>query len=185
MNLSDWRARLERERKQKDWFFAVNPRSPIPPGKREGFTGLDYYPPNPEYRFELKLHEYNEKNTLRMTTTSGEAQEYIRWGEFRFKLGGEEHRLHAYKHNQHEQRLFVPFRDATSSSETYGSGRYIDLDPERHGIGGRRWVLDFNKAYNPFCAYSKAYTCPLTPPENWLDIPIEAGEKKYASEVGH
>lgn len=185
MNLSEWRARLERERKQKDWFFAVNPGSPIPPGKREDFSGLDYYPPNPEYRFELKLHEYNEKNTLRMTTTRGEAQEYIRWGEFRFKLGGEEHRLHAYKRNQHEQRLFVPLRDATSGRETYGAGRYIDLDPERHGIGGGRWILDFNKAYNPFCAYSKAYTCPLTPPENWLDIPIEAGEKQYASEVEH
>jgi len=185
MNLSEWRARLESERKQKDWFFAVNPRSPIPPGKREDFGGLEYYPPNSECRFELKLHEYNEKKTLRMTATSGGEQEYIRWGEFRFRLGGEEYRLQAYKRDPREQRLFVPFRDATSGRETYGAGRYIDLDPERHSVDGGRWILDFNEAYNPFCAYSKAYTCPLTPLENWLDIPIEAGEKKYASEAGH
>ncbi len=182
MNLSEWRERLKRERKQKGWFFAVNPRSPIPPEKRENFSGLDYYPPNSDYRFELELHEYGEKETLKMATTGGEEQEYIRWGEFRFELCDKEHRLQAYKRNPRKQWLFVPFRDSTSGKETYGAGRYLDLQPERHHIGRGRWILDFNEAYNPFCAYSKAYTCPLTPPENWLDIPIRAGEKKYTPE---
>jgi hypothetical protein len=185
MDLSEWKEHLERERKQKDWFFAVNPRSPIPPEKREEFNGLDYYPPNPDYRFELKLHEYEEKKKLKMATTGGEEQEYIRGGEFRFKLRGEEYTLQAYKHDPREQWLFVPFRDATSGRETYGAGRYLDLEPERHHIGKGKWILDFNKAYNPFCAYSNAYTCPLTPPENWLDTPIRAGEKRYTSQIEH
>jgi len=182
MKPSEWRERLERERKQKDWSFAVNPRSPIPPEKREDFNGLDYYPPNPVYRFKLKLHEYEEKKTLKMATTSDEEQGYIRWGEFQFKLGGKEHKLQAYSRDQKEQWLFIPFRDATSGKETYGAGRYLDLQPGRHYLGGGRWILDFNKAYNPFCAYNKAYSCPLTPPENWLDILIRAGEKKYPLE---
>ncbi len=185
MNLSEWKERLERERKQKEWFFAVNPQSPIPPEKREEFNGLDYYLPNPDYRFELKLHENEERKTLKMATTNGQEQEYIRWGEFRFRLGGEEHTLQAYKRDPREQWMFVPFRDATSGRETYGAGRYLDLESKRHYIGDGRWILDFNEAYNPFCAYSKAYSCPLTPPENWLEVPIRAGEKKYAPETGH
>jgi len=185
MRLSEWRERLERERKQKNWFFAVNARSPIPPEKRDDFNGLDYYPPNPDYRIELKLHEYEEKKTLKMATTSGEEQEYIRWGEFQFKLDGKEHRLHAYKRDPKEQRLFVPFRDATSGKETYGAGRYLDLEPKRHYVDEGKWILDFNESYNPFCAYNKAYTCPLTPPENWLDSSVRAGEKKYAPQTEH
>jgi len=75
--------------------------------------------------------------------------------------------------------LFVPFRDATSGKETYGAGRYIDLEPEERLNNEGKWVLDLNKAYNPWCAYSDAYICPLVPTENWLKVPVRAGEKDY------
>lgn len=179
MKISNWKERLEMEREQKDIFLAIHPRSPIPLDMRKKFKGLDYYPPNADYRFELELHEHDEKKTLRMETTHGEKQEYIRWGEFRFELEGEEHTLQVYKRDAKEKRLFIPFRDATSGKETYGAGRYLDLETEKHHIGGGKWILDFNEAYNPFCAYSEAYTCPLTPPENWLDVSVRAGEKAY------
>ncbi|MHA1701352.1 MAG: DUF1684 domain-containing protein, partial [Promethearchaeota archaeon] len=71
------------------------------------------------------------------------------------------------------------FRDETSGKETYGAGKYLDLEEENHKISKGKWILDFNVAYNPFCAYSEKYACPFVPPENWLKVPIFAGEKKY------
>jgi len=178
MEPSAWKEQVEREREFKNNFFKAHPRSPIPDLERDKFKGLNYYPPNLDYRFELELHEYEEKRTIKMKATQGEEQEYIRWGEFRFKLHGRECKLQAYKRGE-ETWLFVSFRDKTSGKETYGAGRYLDLQREEHHLGGGKWLLDFNRAYNPWCAYSEAYTCPLTPTENWLDVPIYAGEKNF------
>ena len=178
MNEPQWKARLERQREAKDRFFATHLRSPIPAGERMDFEGLDYYPPDPSSRFEPELHEHEEKERIRMDVTGGGEQEYLRWGEFCFHIGGKEQTLQVYKRDAGEERLFVPFRDATSGKETYGAGRYLDLDRRRY-IGEGKWILDFNEAYNPWCAYSDAYICPFTPPENRLDVPIYAGEKNY------
>ena len=114
-----------------------------------------------------------------MAYTKGEEQEFIRWGEFRFKVGNKELVLQAYKSNPEEETLFVPFRDATSGKETYGAGRYLDLAPEKNRTPDGKWILDFNRAYNPWCVYSEMYTCPFVPPENWLEAPIRVGEKNY------
>lgn len=78
-----------------------------------------------------------------------------------------------------EEELFIPFRDKTNGIETYGAGRYIDLYYERDRTKDGKRILDFNKAYNPWCAYNENYACPFVPPENWLDVPIRAGEKAY------
>ena len=185
MKNSSWKEYLERERKHKNIFLAIHPQSPIPTLERKSFKGLNYYPPNIQYRFEVKLHEYSEKKTIRMVTTHGEEQEYIRWGKFRFKLDGKEQTLQLYKRNPKAERMFIPFRDATSGKETYGAGRYLDLELKKHYNSEGMWILDFNEAYNPFCAYSEAYTCPLVPPENWLTMPVCAGEKIYAPEGKH
>jgi uncharacterized protein (DUF1684 family) len=174
----EWEKLLKMEREQKNTFFSTHSQSPIPLEERKKFKGLDYYPPNLDYRFELKLHEHSEKKRIKMSYTRGEEQEFLRWGEFRFKIGDKEQVLQAYKSNPEEERLFVPFRDTTSGNETYGAGRYLDLDPERHCTPEGKWILDFNKAYNPWCAYSENYTCPFVPPENWLEVVIYAGEKK-------
>jgi len=179
MEISEWKANLERARESKDDFFAQHGQSPIPPQDKPQFKGLEYYPIDPSYRFELELYEHPEKQAVRMAYTKGNEQAFLHWGEFRFKIGGKEQALQAYRSNPQEEMLFVPFRDATSGKETYGAGRYLDLELERDRTSEGKWILDFNQAYNPWCVYSEAYTCPFVPTENWLEVPIQAGEKNY------
>jgi len=174
-----WRVRLEQERKEKDRFFAAHWQSPIPPDERPEFRGLRYYPIDPNFRFELELYEHSNKKTMQIEDTKGDIKRFLRWGEFRFNVGNEKCVLQAYKGVPEEEQLFVPFRDATSGKETYGAGRYLDLDLRACTTNGR-WILDFNKAYNPWCAYSENYACPFVPSENWLKVPIKAGEKNYS-----
>jgi uncharacterized protein (DUF1684 family) len=81
--------------------------------------------------------------------------------------------------------LFIPFKNATSGKEIYGAGRYLDLELERDRTPDGKWILDFNQAYNLWCVYSKAYTCPFVPVENWLEVAILAGEKNYPLREGH
>lgn len=176
----DWRAEIEREREQKEAYFREHPRSPIP--QDHDFAGLEHYPIDPDLRFVLPMHEHDEKEEIAVETTAEGEQTYVRWGEFRFSVGDEGVTLQAYRPASGEDRFWVPFRDATSGSETYGAGRYIDLDPEEHRTTDGEWVLDFNTAYNPTCAYNYIYECPLTPGENWLEVAIEAGEKDYPGE---
>lgn len=177
MKISSWKKKIEEERELKDGFFKAHPQSPIPLEGRMRFKRLEYCPPDPNYRFELELHEHDEKKSIKIAYTRGEVKEFIRWGEFRFKIGGQEQVLQAYKSISEGELLSIFFRDATSGKETYGAGRYLDLEPERDRTIDGKWIIDFNKAYNPWCAYSEAYTCPFVPPENWLKVPIRAGEK--------
>lgn len=180
IDVEKWKTDLEAARRFKDEFFGSgHPQSPIPPEGLEEFKGLDYYPPDPAYRFELDLHEHDEKKRIAVQDTKGGQRELIRWGEFRFEINGAACTLQAYKSDPEEERLFVPFRDGTSGEETDGAGRYLDLEPERHEIAEGKFVLDLNVAYNPWCAYSEAYVCPFVPPENWLEVPVRVGEKKY------
>ena len=172
---NDYTAQIREQRDRREEFFANNPNSPVPADR---FAGLSYYPVDPDYRFELRLREHDDVESLTVETTAGGQQEYLRWGEFRFDLAGEEQRLQAYRSDADEDRFWVPFRDDTNDEETYGAGRYLDLEPDSHRTGDR-WVLDFNAAYNPTCAYNEAYECPLIPVENWLDLPVEAGEQDY------
>ena len=181
MEIEQWEEKIMRLRKTKDEFFAEEWQSPIPPENRSQFAGLVYYPLNPDYVFILDLLEHSEQNTIQIEDTGGDIRNMLRWGEFKFNVGGEECVLHIYKSAPNEKRLFIPFRDSTSGKETYGAGRYLDLDPEEDRTSEGKWILDFNKAYNPWCAYSKNYSCPLVPPENWLKVPILAGEKSYPS----
>ena len=184
MDISEWRKQLEEDRAEKDWFFLKDWQSPIPSQDRPKLKGLDCFPPDPGYRFELELHEHRKKKKMKMAYTKGEEQEFIRWGEFRFEVGDKELVLQAYKRSSIEETLFIPFRDATSGKETYGAGRYLDLNSEMAQTTDGKWILDFNRAYNPWCVYSEAYTCPFVPPENWLDVPIQAGEKNYPLKKG-
>jgi uncharacterized protein (DUF1684 family) len=103
----------------------------------------------------------------------------LRYGYFEFDAGGKMCRVQVYRTIENIQaggrELFIPFRDATSGQETYGAGRYLDLRENTTGA----YELDFNKAYNPYCAYTETYSCPVPPAENTLPIPIPAGEKTY------
>jgi len=182
MEITEWSNMIQEEREHKNVFFSSSYNSPIPLAQRRFFKELDYYPPNPDYRFVIELHEHDKKKMLKIEDTKGNEREFFRWGEFRFKIENKECSLQAYKGDPQEDRLFVPFRDKTSGNETYGAGRYIDLDYEEHYTTEGKWILDFNKAYNPWCAYSENYACPYIDPENWLDVPVRAGEKNYITE---
>lgn len=179
MDLTRWKRELEEQRTQKNAFFASHPQSPLSPDARAYFLGLAYWPPDPDYRFELELHEHPEKIVREVQDTSGNTRPLLRWGEFRFEVGGRPCTLRGYKSDPVEDRLFLPFRDETSGQESYGAGRYLDLEPERDLGPSGLWIVDLNQAYNPWCAYSDAYVCPFVPPENWLPVAIRAGEKTF------
>ncbi|MFQ5870976.1 MAG: DUF1684 domain-containing protein [Candidatus Geothermarchaeales archaeon] len=173
----EYASMLEQYRREKDKYFAEAPDSPIPPDQRHRFTGLRYFPVDPKCRFFARLIEHDEPQKVSMVTSRGTVDEYLKQGYLKFELEGQTHRLQGYRslRHHHEESLFVPFRDATSGEETYSSSRYVDVHMSEEGV----YELDFNTAYNPYCAYSDDYTCPLAPQENWLRIPIRAGEKNY------
>ncbi len=179
MDVQKWEKRIEAERQGKDDFFKEHWQSPIPEQDRVRFRSLDYFPPDIKYRFILDLHEHAQKKHVQIEDTGGNIRDMLRWGEFRFEVDGIPCALQAYKSEADEPRLFIPFKDATSGKETYGAGRYIDLNDPDERLPNGKWILDFNKAYNPWCAYSWDYVCPYVPPENWLKVPIYAGEKNY------
>jgi len=180
MDIAKWIDDIKFEREEKDGFFKMHPQSPLPNEDRRKFRGLNYYPPDFDYRFELKLREHEQKKIVEIEDTQGNLRKFYRWGEFEFKIGDHNCKLQAYKSSPHETRLFVPFRDATSGKETYGAGRYLDLDSGDHKTPHGYWILDFNRAYNPWCAYSDRYACPFVDPENWLKVAIRAGEKNFS-----
>ncbi len=172
---------LEEMRQEKDYFFKEGHDSPIPHALRHEFQGLAYFPPDAAYRVRAKLITDPNPQKVVLATSKGVPRDMIRYGVFEFEIGGAKQRLAAYKsapqpgHHHEEESLFVPFRDATSGKETYGAARYLDIE-ERPADD---YVIDFNLAYNPYCAYSDDYVCPFPPRENWLAVPIRAGEKNF------
>jgi len=181
MDIEKWKNVIEMARRQKDAFFGSY-QSPISFDEKENFKGLHYYPPDIKYRFELELGEYTEKDTLKIKDTKGNIRDFIRFGEFRFNIDETNCKLQAYKSELQEERLFIPFKDSTTGKETYPAGRYLDMESGSYQLPDGRWILDFNTAYNPWCAYSENYSCPLTPAENILDVEVCAGEKNYPHE---
>lgn len=176
--IDNWKEIIEQDRAEKNKYLSTDEKSPIPQEKRSNFRGLDYYPPDRAFSFLLSLHEHAEKAVIVVKDSKGNDRRYIRWGEFHFDIGEVKCTLQTYKSDATEERLFVPFKDLTSGSETYGAGRYLDMETEECFSEGK-WILDFNEAFNPYCAYNHNYACPLVPPENWLRVRIEAGEKVY------
>lgn len=164
---------LEEFRRQKDAWFKSSSDSPLPYGERADFAGLSYYPENEELRLVLQLEEFAEQQPITMTTSTGGTQEYLRWGQIHFAVDGQPAMLTVYYASWGD--YFVPFVDATSGVETYGAGRYLEIEE----LGGGSFLVDFNQAYNPYCAYNEEYSCPIPPAENRLSVPIRAGEKVY------
>lgn len=172
---SPWLSDYERFRKAKDEFFAADPRSPLSREQRDRFAGLSYFPPDRALVVEAELLPSPDADQeVMMATTGGSEQIYRRAGVVRFEVEGEPTQLTLFA-SQGSDELFLPFRDATSGKESYGAGRYLDVEPPEAG----HVVVDLNLAYNPYCAYNDAWTCPLPPPENWLRVPIRAGERAY------
>ena len=166
---------LEEFRKEKDEFFAHHPQSPLTRDQRKAFNGLNYFPEDESLRLEVQVEEFSQKDPIQMQTTTGDVQEYVRYGRFRFEVDGQPAELTLY---QSQHGFFLPFVDFLAGSETYPAGRYLDPDP----LPGNRFLVDFNLAYNPYCAYNEMWSCPITPFENRIKVPIRAGEKIFHSD---
>lgn len=164
---------LEQFRADKDEFYAQDHQSPLTPTQRRGFKGLQYFPENNALVIKAKIDRDVQTGEVRMQTTKGAEQVYRRYGKVRFQVDGQPTQVTLYA-SAGSHDLFLPFRDATSGKETYGAGRYLDLHAH-----GDEIVIDFNYAYNPYCAYNPAWNCPLPPAENWLSVSIRAGEKAF------
>lgn len=147
------------------------------------FKALDFYPIDLKYRVKAKLVRTPNEKPFKMRTTTERLPEYVKYGEAHFTIDGEKLKLNVYKSTsepkdpKYKDYLFIPFTDYTSGDGAYGGGRYVDAwIPE-----GDILVIDFNKAYNPYCAYNKKYSCPIPPRENDLKIRIEAGVKDFGA----
>jgi uncharacterized protein len=169
MNTAD----LLKFRSDKDHFFKRSEQSPLTHEAQHDFDGLAYFEPNDNLVFEVSLDAV-EPSDITIATTAGEERTYSRVATATVSVDGEDTTVALYS-TGHEG-LFLPFRDATSGSETYGAGRYIDVHPQGDGTV----VIDFNYAYAPFCAYNENYSCALPPHENWLSVAIRAGERNPA-----
>ena len=163
---------LKNFRAEKDDFFASHPQSPLTSLQIRTFTGLRYFEENLALRLEVTVTLFPEREEIEIQTSTGDARVYVRFARFKFAVDGQEAELTIY---ETEHGYFLPFVDSLAGTETYPAGRY--LDPELLPDG--RFLVDFNLAYNPYCAYNDVWSCPLTPFENRLKVPVRAGEKIF------
>jgi uncharacterized protein (DUF1684 family) len=170
--------RILEHRKKKDEAFSDTKRSPLSIVEIARFHGLHYYKPNADYAVRAILKRSSRLDTITMQTTTSELRQVVRIGVFEFLLGGKQLHLtaFAYIEPRNNYELFVPFKDATNGVDTYEVGRYMSIEPLEDDSA---YLIDFNEAYNPFCAYNEVYSCPLIPIENVLPISVAAGEKKW------
>ena len=157
-----------RFREQKDAFFKRHSDSPLTTDQRQAFDGLRYFEYNADLVYTLVPEPVEGEETIQIMTTTNEIRNYRRYGRITFHVDDTDASLTIY---ETPHGYFLPFVD--NSDETYGAGRYLDLEPEPDGA----FKIDFNLAYNPYCVYNENYSCPLTPLENRLTVPINAGEK--------
>ncbi|WP_034387836.1 DUF1684 domain-containing protein [Deinococcus sp. YIM 77859] len=163
-------------RRRKDEHWAAG-RGPLQGEALRGFRGLSYYPPAAQWVFTVPVERTDGAEVI-LNTNTGEPRVMARFGTATVALptGPQTLTLYAPPGDEAPARAFVPFRDATSGTETYGAGRYLDA-PLTQTAQGWEVQLDFNLAYHPYCAYSEGWTCPLPPRENWLTLPVRAGER--------
>ncbi len=177
----DYVSRLAAERSRKDESFRTDKESPVLPEDRDRLLPLSYFPVDEGYAVPAELQSAAERTSLQMPTSTGKLRPYARVGTLAFTLHGQRMTLTAFFEvgSQNAQRLFVPFADLTSGTETYPAGRYMELDPTATSI----YIVDFNAAYNPYCYYNAAYDCPFPPSENRLKTPVRAGERLPTSDT--
>ena len=172
---ADYVKKLEAYRADKDQSFRDDPSSPIPAAKKSVLLPLKYYPPDPSFTTAASLRLANQRPVFEMPTSTGAVRRMQRVGVLEFTLKGQPMTLGAFVEEGTERisELFVPFADETTGKQTYEAGRYLQIEPTRTNL----YEIDFNKAFNPYCAYNKSYECPFPPPSNRLKVAITAGEK--------
>ena len=160
--------------------FLKSANSPL---KQADLAYLDFYKIDSSFRVKCKFTQTVDKATFTIPTSDGKQKEYFKYGIVTFTVKGQVQQLNVYRSlalmrmPQYKNYLFIPFKDQTNAKETYGGGRYLDI--ETTDIQEDVVILDFNKAYNPYCAFGDGFSCPIPPKENHLKIGIEAGEKNF------
>ena len=176
-----YKAEILKWQREMDEQLMDKEESPLGKKELKQFKGLDYYAIDSTFRVKARFVRTPNELPFNMPTTTERLPIYVKYGEAIFTLGGKEFTLPLYQSqtllnvDAMEDYLFLPFTDDTNALETYGGGRYLDLSiPEGDFI-----IIDFNKAYNPYCAYNERYSCPIPPKANRLDIEIRAGVKDW------
>jgi uncharacterized protein (DUF1684 family) len=169
--------KIEKERERQFKFIRFNIESPLTEEQKRAFTKLTFYDINPVYKVKARLIPIENKKVREVPLTDGSKQRYIEHSFAEFELGGRTNKLLLLQamDEADKRNFFLAFADATSAVETYGGGRYLNVRQD----GKNSITLDFNLAYNPYCAYNPDYACPIPPKENLLEIAVEAGEKNY------
>jgi len=171
-------AGINKVRKEKNDAFRRAKDSPLTAAQRDQFDSLRYFLPDKEYVVDARLERSTTGETLQIPLTDGKTESYLRWGRATFELGGAPRQLTVLlKLDDKDGKLFIPFTDKTNGFDTYGGGRYLDVVLPPDGEDEVR--LDFNQAYNPYCAYGAGFACPVPPAENRLTVEVKAGEKSF------
>ncbi|MHB1685763.1 MAG: DUF1684 domain-containing protein [Ignavibacteriaceae bacterium] len=170
---------IEKLRQQKDDYMKNAPDSPFQRDKNVKFHPLNYYHIDPDYVFHSKLYEYDKKDTVSVFGTKGEERKIVRYGYVNFNMNNKAYKINIYqgKTGNGTEYYTIWFTDKTTGDETYGVGRYLDFDLSRDK--NYIYTIDFNLAYNPYCAYTPMYSCAIPTKDDHIDVAIEAGEKKF------
>jgi uncharacterized protein len=170
---------INKQRKEKDDYMKNNSNSPFNFKGKVEFHPLKYFDVNPDFVFKSRLDEYPAKDTISIFGTKGEERKVVRYGYISFDYQKKSYRMNIYKGStkNREDYFSIWFTDKTTGEDSYGVGRYLDfeLNPDKNFL----YTIDFNLAYNPYCSYSSEYTCAIPTKEDYVDLKIEAGEKKY------
>ena len=159
-------------RKTKDHFIGHDPHSPLTKEQKQDFHGLKYYDENPALNLAIAPEKFDNPDAIEMQTSTGDVAPFVRWGKISFTVEDQPTQLTVYK-DADSGEFFLPFADATSGSETYGAGRYLEVEALPDG----RLLLAFHYAYNPYCASNENWSCPLTPLKKRFQGAIAAGGK--------
>lgn len=174
-------ASIEKFQKDLNAGYADAKSSPLLPEDLKSFQTLDFYPANAQFFVVAKFIRTENEQPFEMKTTTARKPVYVKYGEAHFSFDGQDFKLNVYsnielsKKKEYKDYLFLPFSDLTCGNESYIGGRYLDLEIPQ----GETIVIDFNRSYNPYCAYNPKYSCPKVPLENDLNIEIRAGVKKF------
>ena len=171
--------KIEEERKLKDEQMKTDPNSPFNRPKKVEFHPLKYFPVNPDFVFKSKLFEYPRKDTITIYGTKGEQRKAVRFGYLNINYKGKTYRLNVYKSfgKNGQEYYSIWFTDETTNKESYGVGRYLEFEKSKDP--DFVYTIDFNRAFNPYCAYSPAYSCAIPSKEDHLNFAVRAGEKKF------